>query len=295
MPRARVRSASVLPAATGRSRSWRTARSSDRRRRARRGSSRRCPPLAFSRASRILQPRQRRARGRPRAPRRESAPRRCSCSTRCRDTDRSSRPRRAPAPRRPAAACRRCVPQFASPMTLAWLICVGRPPLLADRDRLVARCRAASPRRRADATCACRRSGRPPSPARSTSSVGVKVPGHVEEAGAQAERAVLHPCSTSADHLLRSPRGVALRLTSPITAIPHRALADEAADVDRRSCSALELRQERRERQRRRAVGSFHHRRHALAHVVRRGRHLDDAAARVRVDVDESGRDRRCR
>src|SRR5690606_41755323 len=45
------------------------------------------------------------------------------------------------------------------------------------------------------------------------------------------------------------------------------------------------------ERQGRTAVGSFDQCRYALAHVVVRGRALEDATARMRVDVDEAGRD----
>jgi hypothetical protein len=44
-------------------------------------------------------------------------------------------------------------------------------------------------------------------------------------------------------------------------------------------------------RHRRRSVGPFHQRRHALPHVVLRRRHLEDAAARVGVRVDEPRRD----
>jgi hypothetical protein len=44
-------------------------------------------------------------------------------------------------------------------------------------------------------------------------------------------------------------------------------------------------------RQRRAAVGPLDERRHALADVVVRRRHLEDAAPGVRVDVDEAGRD----
>ena len=53
---------------------------------------------------------------------------------------------------------------------------------------------------------------------------------------------------------------------------------------------AVSLLEERAQRQRRAAVGPLDERRHALAHVVVGGRHLEDAAPRVRVDVDETGR-----
>ena len=49
--------------------------------------------------------------------------------------------------------------------------------------------------------------------------------------------------------------------------------------------------EERLDRQRRRPVRPFDQRRHALAHVVVGRRHLEDAAARVRVNVDEPRRD----
>ena len=56
--------------------------------------------------------------------------------------------------------------------------------------------------------------------------------------------------------------------------------------------SASSSRQKRRERQRRRSVGSFHDRRHALTHVVRRpSASACMPRARVRVDVDEARRD----
>ena len=53
---------------------------------------------------------------------------------------------------------------------------------------------------------------------------------------------------------------------------------------------AASLFEERLQRQRRAAVRPLDQRRHALPHVVVGGRHLEDAAPRVRVDVDEAGR-----
>ena len=59
----------------------------------------------------------------------------------------------------------------------------------------------------------------------------------------------------------------------------------------RRDARRRDLLEERRQRHRRAAVGALDQRRDALAHVVVGGRHLEDAAPRVRMDVDEARRD----
>ena len=56
-------------------------------------------------------------------------------------------------------------------------------------------------------------------------------------------------------------------------------------------CSRREPVEKRLDRQRRRAIRPFDDRRHALPHVVVRGRHLEDAAPRMGMDVDEARRD----
>ncbi len=97
------------------------------------------------------------------------------------------------------------------------------------------------------------------------------------------------PCSTSC--VIRvdvGRRGRAIAFADHLAA--DRALADERSDVDAR-LERRQLVEERLQRKRRTAVRSFHQRRHALPHVVLRRRHLEDAAPRVRVDVDEAGRD----
>ena len=111
---------------------------------------------------------------------------------------------------------------------------------------------------------------------------------HVEEAGAQPERAVAHALLGEADHALNLVgRGFAVRFADHLRA--NRSLADEAADVQRRR-KPVQLLEKRRERDRRRPVRTLHDRRHTLADVVGRGRHLENAASRVRVNVDEPRR-----
>ena len=97
------------------------------------------------------------------------------------------------------------------------------------------------------------------------------------------------PCAHQAAHLLElRRRRRAIDLADHLAA--HRALADEAGEV-RRDARGGHLGEKRRERNRRSAVRAFDERRDALPHVVVGRRHLEDAAARVRVDVDEAGRD----
>ena len=112
---------------------------------------------------------------------------------------------------------------------------------------------------------------------------------HVEQPGAQAERAVFHPLPHEAAHLVDlGGRRLAVHRTDHLRRAPSP--ADERAEV-RRHTSGRDALEKRLDRQRRRSVGPFHQRGDALPHVVVGGRHLEDAAARVRVDVDEPGRD----
>ncbi len=112
--------------------------------------------------------------------------------------------------------------------------------------------------------------------------------GHVEQPGAQAEGALLHAFPHERAHLLEL-----LSRRRPIDLAHHRAthrsLADEHGEV-RRDTHLLHLREKWPQWHRRSAVGTFDERGHALPHVVVGGRHLEDAAPRVRVDVDESRR-----
>ena len=95
------------------------------------------------------------------------------------------------------------------------------------------------------------------------------------------------PARTSAAHLFElRRRRRAIDLADHFAA--HRTLADEAGKV-RRDASGGHLGEKRRERNRRSAVRAFDQRRDALPHVVLGRRHLEDAAARVCVDVDEAG------
>ena len=97
------------------------------------------------------------------------------------------------------------------------------------------------------------------------------------------------PCVTSA-RIFSSSSRVAGRSTSPITSLRTEPWPMNIAKfgVMRVACTFA---RNGAERHRRAAVGPFDQRRHALPHVVVGGRHLEDAAPRVRVDVDESGRD----
>ena len=111
---------------------------------------------------------------------------------------------------------------------------------------------------------------------------------HVKETRAETERPVLHSLLDEPAHLLqlvvfRSAIDFADHLG------PNRALADERPDVDGR-VQRLELRQKRSDWDRGRAVRSGDERRHSLPDIVIGRRDLEDAAGRVRMDVDESGR-----
>jgi hypothetical protein len=72
--------------------------------------------------------------------------------------------------------------------------------------------------------------------------------------------------------------------------VANRTLAHEQPEVRGDGCLGDAV-EERRNRQRRAAVRSFDERSDALAHVVVRRRHCENAVARVDVDVDEAGRD----
>jgi hypothetical protein len=112
--------------------------------------------------------------------------------------------------------------------------------------------------------------------------------GDVEQTGAEPERAVQHPLPDQPAHLLDL-----LRRRFPVDRsddlIAHRPLSDEQRKVggDVQGCQPLE---KRLDRQRRRSIRALDQRRHALAHVVVGRRHVEDPAARVRVDVDEARR-----
>ena len=121
-----------------------------------------------------------------------------------------------------------------------------------------------------------------------TSAVGVKVPGR-RTTRAQPERAVVHALRDERAHLVqlgarRRPIDFAHHFAA------HRTLADEHREVGG-DALRLHLGEKRRERNRRAAVGAFDQRGDALPHVVVGGRDLEDAAARVGVDVDEAGCD----
>ena len=180
-------------------------------------------------------------------------------------------------------------PQFSLPMTLWCVTCVGRPPFspisivslhaVEDAVRFVAHVRDV------DAAHASR-------DLRELDHFGGRREraGHVEQSGAQAERAVVHPLADEPAHLARarrrSPCGRPGR--SPRRArCPGRRTVPKFGVTSRRR-DAVE---ERLDRQRRRPVRPFDDRGHALPHVVVGRRHLEDAAARMRMDVDEPGRD----
>lgn len=114
---------------------------------------------------------------------------------------------------------------------------------------------------------------------------------HVEEAGRHPEGAVAHPLAHQLLHL-----GDLLRRRLAVHAPDHlladRALADEAREV-RGGTGRRHGVEEGLQRDWRAAVRPLHERRHALTHVVVGRRHAQDAAARVRVQVDEAGRDHR--
>ncbi len=123
---------------------------------------------------------------------------------------------------------------------------------------------------------------------------GRVVAGNVEETGAQTERAVTHPVPDEVAHALQFVGG---RRTIHLS--DHRAahgpVTDEGADVDRRP-RGLHLGQVRADLHRAAAVGARDDRRHPLPHVVLGRRVADDvltvpAFLRMRVDVDEPGRD----
>ena len=112
---------------------------------------------------------------------------------------------------------------------------------------------------------------------------------HVEEAGAQAERAVLHRLFDERPHPVQLARG-GRSIGRADHGRPNRSLADEASDVHR-LLEQLQARQKRRERNRRAPVRALHQGRDALTHVVVGRRHAVETAPGVTVDVDEAGRD----
>jgi len=113
-------------------------------------------------------------------------------------------------------------------------------------------------------------------------------PRHVEQSGAQSERAVLHALLHERAHPVElRRRRFAIGRTDHL--IAHRSLADEHREV-RRDARGRHAIEKRPQRNRRPAVRSLEDRRHTLPHVVVRGRHLEDAAARVRMEIDEAGR-----
>ena len=114
-------------------------------------------------------------------------------------------------------------------------------------------------------------------------------PRHVEEAGAEAEGAVFHAGADHAAHLLDLRLG-RLAIHEPDHLAADRALSDEEPEV-RRDARRRDPVEERLDRERRGSVGPFDERRDALAHVVVGGGYLEDAAARMRVEVDEPRRD----
>ena len=104
-------------------------------------------------------------------------------------------------------------------------------------------------------------------------------PGHVEQARAQSERAVLHALAHEDAHLLDLVRR-RLAVDRSDDLIAHGALADEQREI-RRDARRREAIHEPLDRQRRRSVRSFDERRHALPHVIVGGRHVEDPAARL--------------
>ena len=112
---------------------------------------------------------------------------------------------------------------------------------------------------------------------------------HIEQAGAQTEGAVEHALADQAAHLLDLVGG-RLAVDRADHLLAHRSLPDERPEV-RRDVRRRDLIEKRLDRQRRRAVGPFHQRGDALADVVVGGRHLEDAAPRVRMEIDEPWRD----
>ena len=163
-----------------------------------------------------------------------------------------------------------------------------QPPLLADRNRFL---HALEHLRRLVALMRLVHPAEPAGGLRQLDHLGRrrKGAGHVEEPRAQAEGTVLHALLDEGHHL---PDFLGGRPTIDVADDrgPDRSLADEAADVDRPG-ERLHLREEGAERQRRRSVRPLDDGRDPLPHVVRRRRHLLDAAPRVGVDVDEPRRD----
>ena len=111
---------------------------------------------------------------------------------------------------------------------------------------------------------------------------------HVEQARAQAERALFHALPHQPAHPLellggRGAIGTAHHLAADGT------LADESGKI-RRDARGGDSLEERLQRHVRTAVRPLDQRRHALPHVVVGGRDLEDPAPRVRVNVDEAGR-----
>src|SRR5688572_10877492 len=70
----------------------------------------------------------------------------------------------------------------------------------------------------------------------------------------------------------------------------NRSLADEHREV-RRDAYRRNLVEKRRDGNGRAAIRAFDQRRYALPHVVVGGRHFEDAAPRVGMNVDETWRD----
>ena len=113
---------------------------------------------------------------------------------------------------------------------------------------------------------------------------------HVEEARAQAERAVFHALPHQPRASARARRRSPADWRSPTTVAADRPLTDEAREIRRDARRRRACSRNGRSGTRRAAVRPLDERRHALPHVVVGGRHLEDAAPRMRVDVDETGR-----
>ena len=114
--------------------------------------------------------------------------------------------------------------------------------------------------------------------------------GDVEETRAQPERTIFHALPHERAHLLELV-GRGLPIDRTHHPIADRSLADEAGEV-RRDVRRRHAIEKRAERDRRRSIRPFDERRDALADIVVGGRHVEDAAARVGVNVDEPGRNR---
>ena len=177
-------------------------------------------------------------------------------------------------------------PQAARPIILWCVTCVGSPP--SSPIAIVSRTLSSTP---AASSRMCEMCMPPSSPATrasaTTSSRAREAAGNVEEARAEAKRAVAHPLPDQLPHPLElGGRGRAVLRADHRRA--DRAVPDEAREVHARP-QLLELVEEGAERQRRRAVRPFDQRRDALPHVVLGRRAFEDPAARVAVQVDESG------